>query len=643
MRSIGYTLVFFALTAVSVKGIADERGCKSCAPTPISKPFVINESGVYCLTQDVKGNIAIRANDVVLDLNGYLIDGTVTSDGFSNIEVRNGFLSHVEGIAIAFKETSGFRIKNISVSNSSQALLLENCTNGDVEGLNAYGNINTAGAIVQVSLSESIQLREVDVCNNTKQLVAVPAGGNSDPAIGIIAIDQCDNIVLTDCRANKNTQVNDNASFAPLALLSSHNVELSGCEVCNNTIPENVVSTRGFAPIQVSACFNTVIGGCKVNNNRVALSESFLRAIWLTDADNTVITNSQVNKNSVTTFINEGDPLDCTGIFNGGSDLVVRGCQVCRNSVDQGGTGIITLSGISLNSAGSTVIEKCQVNENKMNSVDSMQAVAGIQVIQTEDVTIEECSMDGNQGGIAVYGVRVFGIPSSPSDLGPCRRVKIVNSSANANITDGLLAVGYYLGGGVAFSAKSFSADCDILNSEASGNSALGINGLGYGIAMQNTFSCTLSGNVTNRNGASGMFFGPVVGDIGNDPTPENSYDTILGCSSKINFFAGFEVSSLGTATDLLFEGNKALGNTVNGFLDQSAPFTGVYISNYAAVNGTNFPPPPGFSNNYFITVPEGPALPIQLYSLSITGTYTHISGTATLTSLTNIVSEVSL
>jgi hypothetical protein len=68
-----------------------------------SMPFTIGAPGIYCLKQsfyDVPDGIVVKSDDVVIDLNGYVIDGKANGTGFGvlafdakNLTVRNGTIS----------------------------------------------------------------------------------------------------------------------------------------------------------------------------------------------------------------------------------------------------------------------------------------------------------------------------------------------------------------------------------------------------------------------------------------------------------------------------------------------------------------------------------------------------------------------
>jgi len=90
IRSVGLAL------ALIVPGAAAHAETNNCTEI-MSSPFIISSPGIYCLKNSLTGAIYIQASDVVLDLNGHVLDssspgasaGVLAVDRW-NITVRNG-------------------------------------------------------------------------------------------------------------------------------------------------------------------------------------------------------------------------------------------------------------------------------------------------------------------------------------------------------------------------------------------------------------------------------------------------------------------------------------------------------------------------------------------------------------------------
>lgn len=104
--------------------VASAASCSTCvAPVFInSLPATINSPGYYCLTSDLSAaggltGILIQADRVVLDLNGFQVDGAGgTGDGIStfnadDLEIRNGLVVNWPGVGV---QAGG---KRVEVSN----------------------------------------------------------------------------------------------------------------------------------------------------------------------------------------------------------------------------------------------------------------------------------------------------------------------------------------------------------------------------------------------------------------------------------------------------------------------------------------------------------------------------------------------
>ena len=93
MRTIRYIGLALALIVPGAAVHAETNNCTEI----MSSPFIISSPGIYCLKNSLTGAIYIQASDVVLDLNGHVLDssspgasaGVIALDR-QNITVRNG-------------------------------------------------------------------------------------------------------------------------------------------------------------------------------------------------------------------------------------------------------------------------------------------------------------------------------------------------------------------------------------------------------------------------------------------------------------------------------------------------------------------------------------------------------------------------
>lgn len=596
----------------------------TCAATPIKKPVTITKSGSYCLVNDINGTIVIAANNVVLDLNSHTVNGlgtpaAIIGENIQDVTVKNGRVVNLGSLAINFINSIGVLIADVQVTDSNQALALVNCESSSVTDFKAYNNLNTAGALVFLNNCDSIELINLKANNNTKELGGL-VDDVTDPAVGIIAMSTCTNVKLTNCTTNGNVLANQNVRFAPLAGLFSSNIIVTNCQSNENmTLGE---APLGFAPIYFNSCQGLVIEGCQVNLNRLESTNNFFRGIFLFNTDS-VIKNCQVMDNLVILLQEPpvAPPLsisDMTGIYCSnllskfeGEQInnIISHCQVTGNSVATAGRiddlGVeIQINGICLvgnttfpaRQANQSLVEYCQVNSNFVD-IGFDPIVAGIRMENCVDVTVANCSADGNSGGLIAYGIIALGRPNSQEGLG-CFNVKVMNCTANF-LRSSLAAVGIFLGGNI----ENPSINCLVIGCQANVNREAEI---GYGIVLSNANDCSVIDCQTDSNGTAGVKAGRF-----NTFEVSNRDCSIINCSANGNG-NGFELDE-NSNVHFLIQDNVAIGNHGVGFLHSPAELTSRYLGNYAKNN---------FDENYLI---NGGA--IQIFSLDSMGIYTRVSG----------------
>jgi hypothetical protein len=104
IRSVGLAL------ALIVPGATAQAETTLCTAIT-SAPFTIVAPGIYCLHNSVMGGISIQASDVVLDLNGHVIDALKPGSGsgisgfdVANVTVKNGTIrGHHFGVQMVSK------------------------------------------------------------------------------------------------------------------------------------------------------------------------------------------------------------------------------------------------------------------------------------------------------------------------------------------------------------------------------------------------------------------------------------------------------------------------------------------------------------------------------------------------------------
>ncbi len=141
----------------------NESEC-SCALTSISTPTTINESGSYCLSNNINGPIIINASQVTLDLYGFTItnttNGIVINTGLSSVAVSNGFINNMTNQAIIVGDGSTLiTLKDLEISGVGE---LSNVFAVDFQG-SATGITDCLVQNITISMAAGgIQLSSVD-------------------------------------------------------------------------------------------------------------------------------------------------------------------------------------------------------------------------------------------------------------------------------------------------------------------------------------------------------------------------------------------------------------------------------------------------------------------------------------------------
>ncbi|PKN03655.1 hypothetical protein CVU75_01095 [Candidatus Dependentiae bacterium HGW-Dependentiae-1] len=125
-----------------IESKADEL-CSPCNATPITGPYTISNSGIYCLANDCTGpiTIATTAPNVTLDLNNHTISGgtngvVITGD---NAWVKNGTVrdTSAHGITIT---AAGCVLDTLDVLGSPTGFLLQNASATQITNCRALEN-----------------------------------------------------------------------------------------------------------------------------------------------------------------------------------------------------------------------------------------------------------------------------------------------------------------------------------------------------------------------------------------------------------------------------------------------------------------------------------------------------------------------
>ncbi len=172
------------------------------APTELAAPIapsggMLDASGSYYLGFDVTGDMTISTSNVILDLNGHVVTGSINvAAGLSDITLTNGFIttSSANGIDIA-TGCININLNNLTVRYSED--------NGGItaRGTNvAIKNVTCLGTAVDTSMStvlglELLNCTHAAVCNCSIAVNGDTAADNGDG----LCVDNCTQVLLAAC------------------------------------------------------------------------------------------------------------------------------------------------------------------------------------------------------------------------------------------------------------------------------------------------------------------------------------------------------------------------------------------------------------------------------------------------------------
>jgi parallel beta-helix repeat protein len=130
LLALGSTLTFlaFCMADDTAPGLPSGPTIRTNAKPILELPFIISESGAYCLTGNLTHTdrytnaIIVDANNVTIDLGGYSLIGPTSSfnetcsgiymDGRKNVEIRNGTITNFPNIGIIEADSGEFSVAN---------------------------------------------------------------------------------------------------------------------------------------------------------------------------------------------------------------------------------------------------------------------------------------------------------------------------------------------------------------------------------------------------------------------------------------------------------------------------------------------------------------------------------------------------
>lgn len=247
--------------------------------TPITQadiPLTINTSGVYCLAENVSTAapnrvITINADDVTIDLNGFVVSGgqnaIEVSNNHTNIMLMNGVIQNAtpngtdNGRGVFANNTTTIVLKNLILQGNlvgalfvdSEGVFIDNCT---VVG-------NTGMGITLANSRNARVVQSIVRNNNFSSTITIPGlgAGQVPRGCGVFFSSNCSFI---ETRLNDNQFTATTFNWSALAFETCNDCLVEGCSANNNINPDATFGSVGY---DFSESSNCVIKNSEANNN----------------------------------------------------------------------------------------------------------------------------------------------------------------------------------------------------------------------------------------------------------------------------------------------------------------------------------------------------------------------------------------
>ena len=251
------------ISAISIMGDVLESKIEAqkpaCTAEILTGPTTITESGNYCVNNSFSGSLIIDADNVSVDVNGYVITGDVTIADHTNVEVWNGTIDgNGSDALVAQSGCSDIQIHQIVVRNAQRGIYFDTVSKSTVSGCMLLNN--TTGLQLENSFLNTIEKTQAkqntdagfDLISSTtncfKECKAIDTGKNNaavdGSVFGFVSDNGADNI-FERCIANATQNISATAFSTVVAGFG-----LKGSEKCTKIIDSesaNAVTSVGNA------------------------------------------------------------------------------------------------------------------------------------------------------------------------------------------------------------------------------------------------------------------------------------------------------------------------------------------------------------------------------------------------------------
>ncbi|MBA2840986.1 parallel beta-helix repeat protein [Methanococcus maripaludis] len=583
MKLSGFKTAIFLSILISLAFISGVS-----ADTAINNVCEINKSGIYYLNNSItsdSGNIiTITCSDVVLDGNGFYLDGNgvaeggIYANGVTNVTIKDVTVQGFRyGIYLKYVDNSTLE-NNAANLNELVGIYLLNSTNNIVTYNN--GSDNHLYLVLENSNNNTIT-------NNT---------ANSNGDYGIF-LDSSDNNTITGNTANSNADDGIYLEHSHNNVLTGNTAslnKLTGIDIWYsnyNELTNNTANSNNDSGIYLAVSDNNVLTGNTANSNDDCgiqldgsinntftgntVSSNHENAIYMLDSYNNTFTGNTANSNEYGIDLDGSHNNTFTGNTansNGDYGILIYDSEntaLINNVFNESGMHIQSESNISAYWNTHT-IENNTVNGKPIyyfkNNVGGTVPTDAGQVILTNcsGMNMENLNLSNTTTGL---------------ELGLSSGNNITNVTANSNFWEGIRL--YYsdnnlLTGNTLMDNSNGISMGDSDNNALTGNTLMdNSNGIVLGTSNNNI----LTGNTANSNGKYGIYLSGSNNNAltGNTVNSNNKYGIYIMYSNNNNITENI--------ANLNYYGMYLENSNANNIFNNTFNNT----DNFAILNSTNY------------------------------------------------------
>jgi len=269
---------------------------------PDTAPISSVDNVTYTFTDNIYDEIVVEKSDIIVDGNGYTLQGSGSGYGFdivsiSNVTIQNTNIKNFSR-GVQFYSSSNSTLFGSNITNNKYGIVLWDSSNNTLRNNDANNNIYNFGVIGSL-LSHFIQ--DIDDSNtvngkpvyywvNRRDMVA-PLDA------GYVALVNCTRIAVQNLNLANNGQglllaFTTNSTITKNSITNNYNSVYLYWSSNYNTISENNITANTYSGIVLDRSSNNTISGNNIKNN-------YLIGIYLRESNGSTFTGNTISENSI--------------------------------------------------------------------------------------------------------------------------------------------------------------------------------------------------------------------------------------------------------------------------------------------------------------------------------------------------------